>query len=104
MAPDTPIGTFSGVPAWLQEILPQWFIKRPAFTEAVYATFKSGLLGMSILLIGAAQDGSFAKFGGTIAWVGDHWWALIVAGGVAALRGKEAHSKASIATSMKGPP
>ena len=31
----------SAVPAWLQQILPQFFLDRPAFTEALYTALRS---------------------------------------------------------------
>ena len=85
----------SAVPAWLQEILPPWFAKRPAFTEAAFATIKSGIYSSGILAFAAFQDGNFTTFGGTVAWFGAHWWALVLAAIVAASRGKEAHGKAA---------
>jgi hypothetical protein len=84
-----PLTAFSGVPPALQEILPKWFLDRPAFTELAYATAKSAVFGGLILV---AQH-----FGNT--WVGAGAAAVI-----AGWRGIEAHQKASIAiVPTKGP-
>lgn len=87
--PAPPLTVFSGVPKWVQEILPQWFLDRPAFTEAVFAAAKS-------LSFGALVWASTAY--------GNKWWGIAAAAIVVWLRTQEAHGKATIATApTKGP-
>lgn len=53
------IGT--AVPEWVLQVLPQWFLARPAFTEAAWATLVSlrnwGTTVFCTLYIAASADG-----------------------------------------------
>lgn len=99
-----PLTSFSAVPLWLQQILPKYFLDRPAFTEAAYAFCKAGLYGASINIGDAASDAAFTTFPAFIRWFGTHWFMVAIAAYLAITRGQEAHAKTTLAlTEAKTP-
>lgn len=102
----------SAIPAWVQQVLPQWFLDRPAFTEAVYAFILSFALsagGIISTLYGvAAAQGKATDIGTFAQFVLANWsgaaLGFIFGGGAASYRAKEAGKKAAAASPQIGTP
>ena len=94
-APETP----SALPAALQQVLPKWFLDRPALTEALYAAGVSAtytaISAVSILFGAAAQDGQVGSFGQFLAYASTHWFGALVGLIFPAIRGSQAFTKAA---------
>lgn len=94
----------SGIPAWIHEALPAWFIARPQTTEAIWAAAVSAWYGISAVtfgaLVAAYADGQMGSFSTTISYVGGHWWPYAVANLIIpAIRARQAAAKVA----QKGP-
>lgn len=101
----------SAVPSWLVEILPQWFLDRPAFTEAAFAASKAFMHANVIIVTGcygfalaAGKGNSIPDFIGYVAanWQGP-FLMYIFGGGIAVSNGKNAFQKAGASEAGKLP-
>lgn len=103
----------TAVPAWLLQILPKWFLDRPAFTEAAYAALVS-MTYSTVPIVGAiygvaVSQGHGGSLGDFANFIGANWFGLIMGylfgTGIAGVRGKQAAAKATASeSSQKGSP
>lgn len=99
----------TALPAWLLQILPQWFLDRPAFTEATFASFMVLLRGAGTILwaLWAAYtvivpDAKDQNLDGYLVLVKGSWFSAAVPIIWAYFNGKNAHTKAAAAAQQNG--
>ena len=90
----------SALPQWLREVLPKWWLDRPAFTEMAWAIIVafSHEFGASALMFYAAADTIGADKWPLILTYAQHFnWIPVIASAIfPALRGRTAFVKAKV--------
>ena len=100
----------TGIPLWLQQILPQSLREKPAFTEAAWAFCVSVVYG-TVPIIGTAygiavSQGAADTIDHFAVFLAKNWFGIVMGyffgSGIATVRGHQAAVKASAAKDASG--